>query len=86
MITFSSDPSQKLSKIINGDVIDFELNYNTTADAWILDIIAQKRTVLGVRLVGKIDILSQHNIGFGLISKQNDPKRNDIENFILEVV
>ena len=86
MITFSSDPSQKFSKIINGDVVDFELNYNTTADVWILDIIAQNRTVLGVRLVGEVDILSQYNIGFGLISKQNDPKRDDIENFILEVI
>lgn len=86
MINFTSDSSQTFTTSINGEIVEFNLNYNTTADIWMLDIITQTKAVYGVRLIGGHNILEQYNLGFGLISSQDDPLRDDIEYFTLEAI
>ena len=86
MITFTNDSSQKFSTTINGKLYFFEVSYNTLTDEWILDINDTNIFIYGTRIVGGIDILKQYSLGFGLISTQNDPTRDTLVNFILEVI
>ncbi len=86
MITFTNDSSQKFSTTINGKLYFFEVSYNTLTDEWVLDINDTNIFIYGVRIVGGIDILKQYGLGFGLISTQNDPTRDTLINFILEVI
>ncbi len=86
MITFTNDSSQKFSTTINGKLYFFEVSYNTLTDEWILDINDTNIFIYGIRIVGGIDILKQYGLDFGLFSTQNDPTRDTLINFTLEVI
>jgi len=86
MITFTNDSSQKFSTTIYGKLYFFEVSYNTITDEWILDINDNNIFIYGIRIVSGIDILKQYGLGFGLLSTQEDPTRDTLINYTLQVI
>ena len=83
-ISFTNDPSQTFSSVINEIRYDFSVKWNSRFSFWTMDI----GNNFGIKIVAGVDILRPFpQLPFGLQSNYiADPSRFNLNEFILEVI
>ena len=87
-MTFTSDPSQTFTTIINEERYDFKVVYNANYDYWVISIsLDSVELVNGIKMVTQTQLTSQHpQVPFNLYSSgDEDANGENIEEFVLEV-
>ena len=87
-MTFTADPSQSFTTIIDEETYDFLVTYNANYDYYIINISQNGIDLVnGIKLVTRTDLTKQYkHIPFGLRSEfTEDANSENIELFIINV-
>lgn len=87
-MTFTTDPAQKFTSIIDGERYDFSVTYNPTYKLWSMTIERGGEILAaGINLVTNTNLTEQFpGIPFDMISSyQNDAVRDNIGQFEIAV-